>query len=272
MSPVVYEFESYKEYLHAWLEAQPKAGHGFRRRMAEAIGTQTGFITQVLGGTAHFSPEQALALADLLGHSNEELQFFLLLLQKERAGTPAYRRHVEGQMNKMREERQTLAKRLKVKSFPSEVDQSLYFSSWIYACVHVMVTCVRFQNSRQEIAEALRLPVAQISAVLEFLIRTGLVRETANGFEVGEARVHLGTESPYLRRHHANWNLLALQKILSEALDRDLQYSSVISLSSEDVPRVREIFTRAIEEAKAIVRESNGEKIYASTVNLFEIC
>jgi uncharacterized protein (TIGR02147 family) len=267
----IFEFDSYKEFLRSWLQEQPNAGHGLRSRMAEAIGTQTGFITQVLTGAAHFSPEQVFAMADLLGQSSEEIQFLQLLLQYERAGTNAYRKHVTVQIEKVRSERNNLLKRLKAESFPSDIDQGTYFSSWIYACVHVMATCERFQKSRVAIAEALNLPISQINEVLEFLLRTGLVEETPEGLQVGKARVHLGTDSPFLRRHHTNLNLLSLQNILNQPLDQNLQYSSLVSLSEDDVQKIREIFLKSIQESKGIVRDSEGATVYATTLNFFKI-
>lgn len=271
MAVSIFDFRSYKGYLQAWLQDQPKAGHGQRSRMAEVIGTQTGFITQVLGGAAHFSPEQIFALSRMLGHGPEEIQFFQLLLQIERAGAHEFRRHLEGQLEKILGERKTLTKRLKSQEFPSEVDENKYFSSWLYACLHVMTTCQRFQKSRAEMAKALNLPSETVTEAVQFLIRTGLVVEEKGLLKTGHMRLHLGTDSPYLAHHHRNWNLLSLQKVLTD-YKRDLHYSSVVSLSAKDLEKVREIFMRAIEDGKKVVRESEGEKIAVATLNFFEVC
>jgi uncharacterized protein (TIGR02147 family) len=264
MVPSVFEFNSYKEYLNAWLKAQPKGGHGLRKRIAETIGTQTGFVTQVLSGSAHFSSEQILAISEMQGLNPLELQFLLLLLQWERAGTQSYKHYVERQIQKQREDNHNLSNRLREPKMPSEVDQGTYFSSWIYACIHVMTTCERFHNSPQTIAEALGLPISQVKEVLEFLLRSGLMK--------GEARLHLGTDSPFLRRHHTNMNLLAMQNILSKSIQEDLHYSSIVSVSAADVDRIREIFTRSIQESKAVVKRSKGEKVYSTTLNFFKVC
>lgn len=270
MSITVYEFRSYKEYLNAWLEAQPKAGHGLRRKMAEVIGTQTGFITQVLSGSAHFSPEQVFSLSEMLGLGPEESQFLQLILQLERAGSVDYRRHVEKQIAKILDERKKLSQRLKSQDFPSDLDQSRYFSSWFYACLHVMTTCERFQASQAAMAESLGMPLAIISEAVEFLIHAGLIKEEKGRLVSGHARVHLGTDSPFLINHHRNWNLLALQK-MSTDLRKDLHYSSVTTMSRKDLEVVKEIFMRAIEDSKKIVRVSEGEKVCVTTLNFFEI-
>ncbi len=271
VSPVVFDFSGYKAYLNAWLKAQPKAGHGKRRLFAEAIGTQTGFITQVLSGAAHFSSEQCLALKEILGLSVEEADFLLLLHAKERAGTKSYREHLEARINKTLTDRQKLAHRFAEAPVPSELDHGTYFSTWIYAGVHVAVTCVELRDSPTAIAEHLGLKLSVVNEALEFLLRTGLIERTKKGYQTGSARLHLGTDSPFLRRHHLNWNLLAVQALQERPLDRDLHYSSVVSLSEEDIPRVREVFTRALEEAKKIVRDSEGEKLFATTLNFLSL-
>lgn len=271
MGPSIYGFTNYKEYLNAWLKVQPKEGHGLRKRLAEHIGTQTGFVTQVLGGSAHFGPEQVYAISQMIGHSPEESHFMQLLLHHERAGSIDYKKHIHKQMQKIVEDRKILSQRLKAQNFPSEVDQHRYFSSWVYACLHVMTTCERFQVSRQAMAEALGLSLDLVSENIEFLIHAGLIKEEKGRLVTGNARLHLGTNSPYLPDHHRNWNLLAMQKISTD-IKKDLHYSSVVSLAAKDYDKVKEIFMRAIEESKKIVKDSEGEKIYTTTLHFFEIC
>ena len=54
-------------------------------------------------------------------------------------------------------------------------------------------------------------------------------------------------------------------------MQKDLHYSSVTTLSRKDLDIVKEIFMRAIEDSKKIVRLSEGEKVCVTTLNFFEI-
>jgi len=134
-----------------------------------------------------------------------------------------------------------------------------------------MTTCERFQSSKVDMAEALGLPLEMISEILEFLIHAGLVREENGRYVTGSARLHLGTDSPYLSQHHRNWNLKAVDK-LGRDVKTGLHYSSVVTLTPEDIEHVKETFMQAIEKSKKIVRESKGEKVSSITLNFFEIC
>jgi hypothetical protein len=82
--------------------------------------------------------------------------------------------------------------------------------------------------------------------------------------------MHLGTDSANLLKHHLNWNLRAIQAIEAD-LKKGLHYSSIVSISREDHARLREDLVRAIDAAKALVRESPGEILTGFTLNLFEV-
>lgn len=265
----VFEATSYRGFLEAWLEAQPQRGRGLRSRMAEVIGTQTGFITQVFQGAAEFSLEQGLKLAVWIGLDEGAKEFFLLLLQRDRAGTPELETHFQGLMTRILEKRRDLSQRLDVKTAPSELDQATYFSSWIYAAVHVALTCENL-GTAEAIATHLALPLPQVRKALEFLSGAGLAAEKQGRLETGEARMHLGTASPHLLKHHLNWNLRAIRAVEAD-LSAGLHYSSVVSLSAEDQMKIREIFTEALDRSKKIVRDSPGESVCGITLNVFAL-
>ncbi len=249
MEIVIFSFKSYKAYILAWLEAQPSRGRGLRKRIAETIGTQTGFVTQVLSGQAQFGQDQIFRLSKMMGHNLEEMQFFQLLLQHERAADKEFKAYLEGRLMKAAEANSTLSARLKTQPLSSAVDQSRYFSSWLYACIHVMTTCDRFRGSKAKMAEALKISEQQVSEVINFLTKAGLIGLKNGRYMAGKSRLHLGTDSEYLGHHHRNWNLISMQQVLTN-YKTGLHYSSVASLSESDLEKVKEIFIRAMQLVK----------------------
>jgi hypothetical protein len=69
-------------------------------------------------------------------------------------------------------------------------------------------------------------------------------------------------DSPWIGKHHANWRFQALKSIDEEPRMDDLHYTSGISVSATDAPKVREILVRAIEEVKQVVRPSPAEQAH----------
>ncbi|MGZ3712598.1 MAG: hypothetical protein ACXVBE_12620, partial [Bdellovibrionota bacterium] len=84
----LFDHRNYKEYVLEALSARPNKGRGLRLAMAESLACPVSHISQVLKGNSHFSMEQAEGVNAFLGHTEDEAQFFLLLLQFSRAGTP----------------------------------------------------------------------------------------------------------------------------------------------------------------------------------------
>ena len=95
MNKTIYQYRDYKKYLHDYIQSQPGKGYGFRSRIAETTHCDTAYVSQVLRQNAHFSLEQAEDLNDLLGHTQDESEYFLLLIQLARAGTPKLRARTE---------------------------------------------------------------------------------------------------------------------------------------------------------------------------------
>lgn len=265
----IYEASSYRDFLADWIESRAGGGRGLRTRMAEEIGAGSGFVTQVFAGASQFSLEQGLRLARWMALGARETEFFILLLEHDRAGTPDLRQHFQSKMARMQEENKKLSHRLETKSVPTALDPAVYFSSWAYAGVHVALTCEGL-DTEASLAKKLHLPPAQVRKVLEFLVAAGLAKLENGRYLTGEARMHLGVDSPWLLRHHLNWSLRALAAAEAD-LGKGTHYSSVVSLAKKDHKLVREILTDAIDRIKKIVSVSPGESVYGFTLNLFEV-
>ena len=97
----IFDYTDYKKYLKDGLKQKPKSGHGFKSAMASAIHCQSAYISRVLNGDAHFSLEQAYALNGFLGHSEEEAEFFILLVSYARAGTQPLERFFLRKINEI---------------------------------------------------------------------------------------------------------------------------------------------------------------------------
>ena len=270
MNKDVFDFLSYKTYLKAVLKAMPAGGHGFRSRMAEATGCQMSYISQILNRGAHFSLEQAEALNTLLGHSVEESEFFLMILQYERAGTPALRERLKTQIDRILSKRLVLKDRVDIKESLSVEHQAVYYSSWHYAAIHILVTIREFQT-REAIANYLSLKMEQVNRVLEFLVQTGLVISAKGKLTPGVSRMFLGNDSPMIAKHHTNWRVRAIDS-LDKDLKTDVHLSTVVSLSSEDVLRIKEKIVKDIESTRAIIKDSaNENEIHCFCVDFFKV-
>jgi uncharacterized protein (TIGR02147 family) len=266
MKKELLEFEDYKPYLAGILESSG-ARSGLRSQIAEAIGCHTAYVTKVTKYDTDLSLEQAARLNRFLGHTKEESKYFLLLVQKARAGTQELREHFKELMDEMRSKRLVIQNRLKATESLSEASQAIYYSSWIYSAVHVALSIPKMDN-REALSEYLGLSLAQVSEALSFLQSAGLVVVREGRYTKGKVNLHLPTNSPHILRHHSNWRTRAILSLDRDAPE-DLHYSAVVTLSRDDTAKVREILIRAIKDSVETIRSSREEEMYCLSADFF---
>lgn len=269
MKSTIFDYKSYKNYLNEKIINAPSKGRGLKRKMATHLGCQTAFISQVLNQHVNFSLEQAIKLNQFWSHSKEESRFFLLLVQFERAGSEELRNFFKEEMNQILLKRKNLKDRLDIKDSLNENNQHIYYSVWYYAAIHIMLSVPDYQTPKK-ISQYLGIPLRQIQEALEFLVKTGLAIQKGNRYEIGLTRIHLDKSSVQIRRHHTNWRSQAISSI-DRNEPEDLHYSNVLSISREDIPKVKEVFVKAIEEAREIIKVSPEEEVQVLALDFFSL-
>lgn len=265
-SPFLYS--GYKPYLLA-IAAERGARSGFRSALARAAHCSFSYVSNVLNGDAQFSLEQAERISEVLGHSSEEADCFLLQVLMERAGTPSLRRRLASQLEALSGQKNQVKARIGAKQSLSERDRIKYYSVWYYSAVHVALSVPRLRNARA-LAEYFRLPIKKINTVLEFLVRADLAHQEGERFSIGPTFVHLRGDSEQIIQHHTNWRSQALSSLAGEGA-RDLHYSSVVSLSQSDVVAVKEQMLESLKGILARIERSKEEEVYALNLDFFTL-
>jgi uncharacterized protein (TIGR02147 family) len=273
--PLVFDFKDYKDYIRRWIAAQPNQGHGEKSRIAKHLKCHIAYVSQVLNAQAQLSAEQADALNTLFEHSDEEADFFMLLVQIGRAGTHSLEKFYNRKITEALKQRTLLRNRIADKKAIAPEDQATYYSSWHYAALHMGVLIPGLRTPRA-LARHFGLSLDKTRRAIEFMISLGLIRESQGTLLPGETRLHLTDDSPMISKHHINWRMQAIQALdqsdpgALEAQD-ELHYSSIVSISREDIPRAREILLKAIENVRKLVRDSKDEEVCCYTVDLFGV-
>lgn len=266
MSQNIFEFQDYKTYLR---ERAKRSGRGFKKSLAEASQCQTTYISQVLGGNSHLSLEQAQASCDFLGLNREEAYYFLLLVERSRAGTKSLQLFLEDRIQGEREKHLLIRERLKLQNSLTPESRAQYYSSWQYAAVHMLLTIPGFRTP-SKISKRLTLPLPRVHEILSFLVSVGLAQRSGEDFIPGVSQIFLEKFSPLISKHHSNWRLKAMASLDDNHPDA-IHFSSVFTLTEEAIQKVRAILTQAIEDSVDIVKEAKEEKMIAVTLDLFEI-
>jgi uncharacterized protein (TIGR02147 family) len=263
----LFSFKDYKAYLAA-VESGGTI-RAFRTQVAKAAACQNAYVSQVLNGPQHFSLEQTDGIAGLLSLTLEEKSFLILLVQYARAGTSSLRQFFNEQIQQAHDQHLLLSNRLNANEAVDDRDQLTYYSEWYYSAIHVLVTIARFRT-RESIAERLQLPLTTVKRATEFLLACGLLDEKKGELVTGRRRLHLPGNSPHVAKHHTNWRLQAMQS-LSEVAPLDMHYSAAVTISNDDVEKIREILIQAVSRLNDTVRDSVEEDIFAFAMDFYRL-
>jgi uncharacterized protein (TIGR02147 family) len=263
----VFDFKNYKSYLNSVLEQRGSLEKGQRLKLAQNIGCNPSYLSQVLNGMLNLSPEQAQNTNAYLGHTSNESRYFLNLVLLARAGTKSLKNHYEDELKKMLEDHLIVRNRVKINRELNEMDQARYYSTWYYAAIHMCVS-LPHMRTREQLATGLQLPLQTVNEVLEFLVSIGVLRAKGKEFEQGETNLYITSTSPFISKHHSNWRIKGIQS-LDKIKEKDLHYSGVITCSEEDVLKIKDIMIQAIEKIRETVKQSKDETSYVYTLDLF---
>jgi len=264
----IYQYSNYKAYLRSACPAKGE-GRGARTRLAEFLNCHLGFVSQVLTGNAHFSVEHGILIAEFLKLSDQEKEFFLLLLQKDRAGSVKLRTFFQTKIQSILQDREQIKSRIQHSNKLTEEQKAIYYGKWIYTAVH-MCTLVPRLRTAQKIRDYLEVSTQDVHDTLRDLIEFGLITQNGTEYFPSSKRFHIAQKSLPLRSHHTNWRLASI-RALDDRREPQLHYSSVMSISAKAANEIREIFLRAIESTEPVIREAQDESIYVMTLDLFEL-
>ncbi|MCC2680282.1 MAG: hypothetical protein K0R29_2858 [Pseudobdellovibrio sp.] len=264
----IYEFDSYQKYLQNWLFSQPKHGHGVLKSWAQKLDVHSTLLSQVVNGKKDFSLEQADKLTEILNLSEQEAEYFMLLLMHSRAGTQSLKKKIKRKISEAQDKSKNISQRLKVQNALDEESKAVFYSSWIYSAIRNL-TALKEMKSAEDIANFLGLPRDLVQTKIEFLIEKQLCVMNENGLTYGPSRTHVPADSPWVSQHHKNWRERGEQKMPLRD-QNNLYFTFPMSLSEADAEKIRKLIPSWIEEIHKIVGPSESECVRCLNIDFFK--
>ncbi|MFN8943111.1 MAG: TIGR02147 family protein [Pseudobdellovibrionaceae bacterium] len=265
----VFEYRNYKTYLQNYCgEAGKRTGKA--KEIATVSQCSTTYVSQVINGSRHFNLEQAERLNALLAHDEDESHFFLLLVQKSRAGSKALEYYFTNQIEKMSSLKLNLTSRIGVKEKLSKEDQSIYYSQWYYSAIHVAVSISELQT-KEKLVHYFNLPAVTVHRTLDFLVKSSLIVEKDEKYVIGTNHIHLSDKSENIIKHHINWRVQAIVSFEKPKQD-SLHYSGTMTLSDATAEKIRLMLIDNVKEANAeAIKGTKEEKVFGFNVDFFNL-
>lgn len=263
----IFDFDDYRKFVRERIASMPKRGHGQYRKIAQFLSIGSVNVSQVFKGDRHLTLEQAWELSRFFGLAKLESQYFVTLVEKDRAATVSLKKYFEERLEDLRQRAMDLKQRLPQQAQLSDEAKAVFYSSWTYSGIRLLSSIAKFQTP-DLIAQYFNLPLNQVNRILEFLVATGLCRENAGKYSIGPSSTHLEASSPLIARHHTNWRLKSVEHL--ERLQTDeLCLSMPCSLSPRAFRVIRKELTDCIERITKIIDEAPCEELACLNVDFF---
>jgi uncharacterized protein (TIGR02147 family) len=267
----IFDFESYKKFVLARLKSMPKQGRGELLKMAEHLRMHSTRLSHVFKGEMNLTPEQACGICKYLGLSELESEYFLLLVNLERAGSEELRVMLSAQREKLREHGKKMGFLPRNRKDLTDEQRGIFYSNWYYCAIHLVTSFPKTQ-SIDELSERFQMPREKMRKILDFLTSAGLCTEVDGKFQAdANISTYIEGSSPFVNRHHSSWRLKAIAN--HENLDpSDLAYTSVVSISREDKIKLRQMTVQFIKDFLSKVAASEpSDTIACLNVDWFHI-
>ena len=264
----IFEYNEYKNFLRDWVKEHPRGGRGQLRKMAAEVNVSTTLLSQVLNGDKHLSLETAAEVADYIGLSGPELEYFILMIEHERAGAFKLRNILEKKLQR----EQSLGLQLKYKRRTqkelTDAEKMTFYSSWIYSGIRLLSAIPQFSTS-EAISTKLHLPLSQVNQIVDFLVSTGLCTRQGSKISYGTQFTHVEKDSPFVIKHHQNWRLKGFQK-MELRREEDFFHTHSMALSKEAAEKIQQLLPRFIEQVISLAGPSSSEVVRCLSIDYFD--
>ncbi|MBP6219411.1 MAG: TIGR02147 family protein [Oligoflexales bacterium] len=259
--------KSYKDFIKEKISGYSNI-KGYQGKLAVVAKCHPTFLSQVLNGLVHLTPEQAFHLTEFWELSEVEAEYFTLLLQYERSGSLTHRRWLERRLEKLRQANHSVSKVRERGTSLSIEEQQRYYSSWIMTAVHVAVSIPEL-NTIAKLSERLNLPSTIVELTIKELTEQGIISPSKKGgWIVNRMNLHLPQNSPLTWMNHNMWRQYAMQKLCTEH-EKNTHYTAVMSMSRSDFDVLSHKILTLIQETVKQTELSKEEEVYVFLADCF---
>jgi uncharacterized protein (TIGR02147 family) len=262
----IFGFDNYLEYLQSFLKDNHDK-RGIHARLAKAGGMHPSYLSRILSGVIHLTPDQAAGLCEYWGLDRDDTIYFLLLVDHARAGTPRLKKILAEELKTLRDKHQDLGQQLMADKVDTQ-KENIYYSAWFYSAVHVLLT-IPIYRTEAALADRLGLAIQETKQILETLAELGLVKKENSTWSPTKANIHLANQSWMASIHHSSWRVRSAQRIQFRD-PHELHYTGVHSLSRKDFKVIKELLMKSLVDVDRIIRPSKEEELYCLTLDWFK--
>ena len=263
----IYGFSNYREFVSAKLKSMPMKGRGQIQQASKALGIHSSRLSRVLSGGDNLTPEQAFLLARYLGLNRFETDFFISLLDLERAGKAEYRTHLRERLRLLKRQATSEQKVAFADELLSDEACKVFFSNRINE-VAWLSTMIPGLQSAKDLADALHLSLSDANKVVEFLTSVGLCVKEGEKVLPLRRYIHLEPESGDFTTKLRNWRTKAIET-LDKSSKSDYFFTHTVAISDTSAKEVDQILRDAVQRIDIALRRAPATKVMCLNIDWF---
>jgi uncharacterized protein (TIGR02147 family) len=269
---IVFEFTNYRRGFNR-LFKNHKRLMGARwslSKLANAVGIQASYLTNVAKERAHFSSDQIFMICDQLGFSENESHFLNTLMQYERAMHPGFKKQLGTELARIRNENVRAEKVIETQENPlPEIDRAKYYLDPMIELLHMYLSIDHAPVEIAKIASVWQLPEQKVSDIISFLQSSGLIKLAGSKWKVESIHQHLSRDSFLAQPQQMLKRMKAIEVIQKHSKGKVYSYIGTMTASEETRQQIQIRFLNFLKECDLLIRESQPKEIYHIQFDLF---
>jgi len=221
---------------------------------------------------ANLTNDQAYLLALQVCASEEEKDYFYLLIEYAQTSIQKRKKDLEKKIQVLQRERYVTADSLSISdlTFNNDDVQNEYFNNPYIALVHIFLTIPKYQINVKLIAQELNLDLVELQNILKLLEKIRLISKVnANYYQVLKEHIQIKDRGNLVRSHQLLTHSIALSRMATLNLKQRYGISVSFSTDTKSIELCRQILIKAVHEISEIALKSKPESVHQLMIDFF---
>jgi uncharacterized protein (TIGR02147 family) len=262
----IFQYDHYKNFLKDFIKTNTQK-RGFKAYLALSAGCERSYFSQVLNSKAHFTPDHAFHLSNALEMTEQERDYWILLVEFGKTSTNTYRQFLLKKIKTQQIASQDMKNKFNNPPRLSEQAEILYFSKWYMVAIHLLCGVIQ-RDQINKIKIKLNLPQKIIQESINELVGLNLLIKKGSLWKPTKDVLYVHKSSPLCDIHHINWRQQAICDVQKKQED-SLHLTAVHSLSKDDFSKVRQTLLLGIQNSMELSKNSKEEVLACLNIDYF---
>jgi len=265
-----FEYRKSTNLLADFIWSQPRRGRGLVKQLAAELGLASPQVSQFLSGRKVPTVDQAFRIAKFFHWTEIEKDYLITLIEFERAQFHEVKDYFSKRLDRLREDSRQLKTSVTDTVDLEDAVKARFYSSWIYSAVRLFCS-IGDGRSYEEISAAFSEYEMDMESILNFLMENHLIKKEGLLYQLGLQKTFVAKGSPYLRSHHCNWRLRAIESC-NFITDDEMIFSSPMSISKKGFTKFRKELQTFVKVLYSELTElGEAEEVVCLNIDFFRI-